>query len=405
MTKNYQKLISRRRSEDDLKAIHGIKFLTAVLIFICHKTVDSLIPSLNRTEVALNSLEASSIIVRICALYTDIFLMLSGVLVAYSITNQLMMKQKISIVREYLTRYVRIIPNVIITMLLTVFILPIISRKTALQTLLIDKPAELCARNGWRNIFMIHNWFKFEEMCNLHTHHIGTDFELFLIAPFLLILLWKTPRRGYAIIFTLLFIATALRFYVTYTKELTYFVPFSTRLSTLIETANYLYSLPTHRFTVYGIGLLLGFNLRKYRAIKVNNLSFFLGQVISVLAIFAIISACKKMLGFDVPYDKFTHATFAALAPVLACIPIAWIIFLSHVGIKSESQNYFISIITEFSSFFFCLDKVINFLEWDGFLTTTRLCYAFYLIQIPILQLLLANRRDIRYYSAASVVC
>lgn len=320
-----------------MKAIHGIKFLTAVLIFICHKTVDSLIPSLNRTEVARKSSEASSIIVRICAIYTDVFLMLSGILVAYSITNRLIKKHKISIIREYLGRYVRIIPNIIVTMLLTIYILPIISQQTALKVLLIDKPAELCAQNGWRNIFMIHNWFKFEEMCNLHTHHVGTDFELFLVAPFLLILLWKTPKRGYAIILTMLIITTALRFYVTYTKKLTYFVPFSTSLSTLIKTANHLYTLPTHRFTVYGVGLLLGFNLRKFRSVKVSKLSFCIGQYASVLAILAIVGACNKMLGFDVQYDKLTHSIFAAFAPILSCIPVAWIIFRSHVGIKSES--------------------------------------------------------------------
>lgn len=328
--------MSTERSHEDLKAIHGVKFLTALLIFICHKTVDSLIPSLNRTQVALKSSDDASIIVRICAIYTDIFLMLSGVLVAYTITNKLMKNQKINILREYFIRYTRIIPNVLMTMTLTAYILPLIAQKTAQKALIIDKPAELCMKNGWRNIFMIQNWFKFEDMCNLHSHHIGTDFELFLIAPFLLLLLWKFPKKGLSVILLLGSLATALRFYVTFTKELTYFVPFSTKLSTLIQTANYLYTLPTHRFTVYGIGLLLGFALRKYRSLKVNNLSIFLGECLSGLAILTLIGACKKMNGFDVEYDKLMHASFAAFAPILACIPVAWIIILSHIGYKSE---------------------------------------------------------------------
>lgn len=302
--------------------------------------MDSLIPSLNRTQVALKSSESSSIIVRICAIYTDIFLMLSAVLVAYTITNRFMQNQRINILREYFMRYIRIIPNVIAIMLLTAFIFPHISNQTALKALLIDKAGDLCIQNGWRNIFMIHNWFKFEEMCNLHSHHIGTDFELFLFAPFLLILLWKSPKRGYTLIFTLGMLATVLRFYETYTKELTYFVPFSSKLSTLIKTANYLYTLPTHRFTVYGIGLILGFNLRKFKNLKVNNTLFFIGQCISGFAIFMIIAACKKMNGIDVKYDKTIHAMFAAFAPILATIPVAWIIFLSHVGIKSKIFYY-----------------------------------------------------------------
>jgi hypothetical protein len=49
-------------------------------------------------------------------------------------------------------------------------------------------------------------------------------------------------------------------------------------------------------------------------------------------------------------------------------------------------------------------DALIRFLQWDGFIVTTKLCYAFYLVQIPIFQLLIANRRDIRFYSGSSVV-
>lgn len=336
ITRNYRKLISTRRSDDDIKAIHGIKFINALLIFICHKTVDSLIPSMNRTQVALDSTKSSSIIVRICALYTDMFLMLSGVLVAYSITSQLMTKRKINIAREYIMRYIRIMPNVMCIMLLTAYILPLVAQSTAQKTLIIDKPAELCVSNGWRNLLLIQNWFRFEEMCNLHSHHIGTDFELFLIAPFLLILLWKQPKRGYMAMISLGLLATALRFYETYTKNLTYFVPFSAKLSTLIQTANYLYTLPTHRFTVYGIGLTLGFFLRQNRGVKVNNISLFVGQSVSGIAIALIIGACEKMNGMNVPYDKFLHAIFAAFAPILACIPVAWIIFLSYSGHNSE---------------------------------------------------------------------
>lgn len=295
-----------------------------------------MIPSINRTEVAFVSAKPSSIIVRICALYTDVFLMLSGVLVAYSITNRLMMKQKVSVMREYITRYIRIIPNIIVTMLLTSFIMPLIVPQTTQKALIIDKPAELCRSYGWRNLFMIQNWFKFEEMCNLHSHHIGTDFELFLLAPFLLITLWKFPRKGFYVIATLGLVSTFLRFFVTYTRHLTYFVPFSVKLSTLIATANHLYTLPTHRFTVYGIGLLIGFIMRKERNFKVNNLSLLLGNCLSGLSALIIHGACIRMTGMDVEYDKILHASFAAFAPILACIPVAWIIFLSHNGHTSK---------------------------------------------------------------------
>lgn len=52
----------------------------------------------------------------------------------------------------------------------------------------------------------------------------------------------------------------------------------------------------------------------------------------------------------------------------------------------------------------FPTDSFIKFLEWRGFFITTKFCYAFYLIQIPIFQLSIANTRDIRYFTASSMI-
>jgi peptidoglycan/LPS O-acetylase OafA/YrhL len=43
-------------------------------------------------------------------------------------------------------------------------------------------------------------------------------------------------------------------------------------------------------------------------------------------------------------------------------------------------------------------------LEWRGFAITTKFCYAFYLVQIPILQASIANTKDIRYYHATTMI-
>lgn len=236
--KNWRELTTIDRGADDIRVVHGIRFLNAILIFLCHKTVENLIPKVNRTEMALSSSRTSSIIIRMCALYTDVFLMLSGMLVAYSLTKHLKAGRKIKTFQEFIGRYVRVMPNIIATMLITVKVIPLFVQQSPQRALVIDKPAELCKAFYWRNLLMIHNWFKFEEMCNLHTHHVGSDFELFLIAPFLLTLLWKWPRRGITLIIGMGALSTAARFYITYTRELMYFVPFGAKLSKLLETAN-----------------------------------------------------------------------------------------------------------------------------------------------------------------------
>lgn len=342
--KNWFELTSTKRSSDDLKAVHGIRFLNAMLIFICHKSVESLTPKVNRTEMAMESSRPGSILVRMCALYTDVFLMLSGVLVAYSLTKRLKKSIKINIAQEIIGRYIRIMPSIIVIMLLTVYVSPILIGQNPQRALVIETPAQLCQNFGWRNLLMIHNWYEFGEMCLLHTHHVGSDFELFLIAPILLTIMWRWPKKGFYFILTLALASTYARFYVTKTRELMYFVPFGAKLSNLLATANHLYTLPTHRFTVYGIGLILGFVLRKYDSFRLSKAQFVFGQIINGASIVAVIACGTAMTGIDVKYNVTLHSLYAAFAPIVYCLHVGWIILSTHQGHKSEFLIKFIII-------------------------------------------------------------
>lgn len=66
-------------------------------------------------------------------------------------------------------------------------------------------------------------------MCLTHTHHVGIDTELFWMAPFLIIALWRWPMLSRPIIIGLAGLSTIARYYVTYTHNLTNYVFFGTR--------------------------------------------------------------------------------------------------------------------------------------------------------------------------------
>lgn len=352
--RNSHELFTTNRNSDDIKSVHGIRFFNAILIFLCHKSVESLIPKTNRTEMAINSSDTNSIVIRICALYTDAFLMLSGMLVAYSLIGRLKNGRRIEILKEYIGRYIRVMPNIIFVMLVTIYVVPLFAPQSVQRGLVIEKPAQLCKQYGWRNLLMIHNWFRFEDMCNLHTHHIGSDFELFIFAPLLVLLLWKWPKRGAILIISLAVVSSIGRFYVTYTRHLLYFIPFGANLSKLIETASYLYTLPPYRFTVYSIGILLGFVLRKYDDIKLSRIQMTIGWSLCALLNWPVFAMSARMTGIDVKYNPMTHAIFAGFAPIAWCLSLSWIIFKNHLGYKGKFVEKLIKLSITSSSLFRC---------------------------------------------------
>jgi peptidoglycan/LPS O-acetylase OafA/YrhL len=222
---NWNELVTTKTS-NDIASAHGIRLLNTVMLIVSHKCMElDFNPMPNRNDIAVIGQSPITVIVRGSYLYTDAFIMLSAMLISYSFIGRLNKNVKINITKEIAARYFRVVPPMAALILFGTFILPIISDGPQ-WGMLINNQAELCKKTWWRNFFMIHNWFGFENICMTHTHHIGTDFQLFLFAPILIILLHKYPKRMSAVIFILSVASTFGRFYVTHVRNMTVYVQF-----------------------------------------------------------------------------------------------------------------------------------------------------------------------------------
>ena len=99
-----------------------------------------------------------------------------------------------------------------------------------------------------------------------------------------------------------------------------------------------MYIIPPHRFTVYAIGIMLGYCMRKYKDIKLSNLQLNLGWILSSLAIIVtlLMSSVMSKVGYE--FNATYAAIYAAFAPIPWCLFFAWIIFTSQAGYKSKKR-------------------------------------------------------------------
>lgn len=107
--------------------------------------------------------EYISVIVRAAAIYTDAFIMLSGLLTSYAIIGRLRNKQPPRIGQEYFSRFLRIVPMLGALILFCTFILPELGAGPQ-WNLVVNQHAEICKQNWWRNFLFIHNYFGFGKM-------------------------------------------------------------------------------------------------------------------------------------------------------------------------------------------------------------------------------------------------
>lgn len=188
--KNSKALLSLERSPNDITTIHGIRFINAGLLLISHKSMALFYnPYMNKTKmVEVNSIslncrwlfkifcfelhflfnskdigEYISVIARAAAIYTDAFIMLSGLLTSFAIIDRLKKNQPSNIGQEYMSRFLRIVPMLGALILFCTFILPELGQGPQWD-LVVNRHAEICKRNWWRNFLFIHNYFGFSEM-------------------------------------------------------------------------------------------------------------------------------------------------------------------------------------------------------------------------------------------------
>lgn len=157
-------LCSLKRDPNDIQAVHGIRFLNAFLLVVSHKSMALFFdPYVNRTQMTESLGQSWTVIGRAAAIYTDVFLMFSGLLTAYSIIGRLQRRQPTRLFQEYVGRMLRIVPTLGALILFCTYILPNLSSGPQ-WNLVVGQHADICKQNWWKNMLFIHNYFGFENM-------------------------------------------------------------------------------------------------------------------------------------------------------------------------------------------------------------------------------------------------
>lgn len=227
MNKNFNEIMSTDISPREIPSLNGIRIFNSLMIIIGHKSMGVFFqPLVNKASASELYSSFYSIPLRATFLHTEIFLMLSGLLLTHSLVGKFNRGQKVNILKEIAARYFRFMPPVITLMLISTFILPLLGNGPHWQDF-VTVQADICKKNGWMNLFMIQNWFGFENICNFNLHHVGTDFILFVASLPIIVYLHKFPKYNITIILALGALSTLARFYVTYVTDVMIYIKFA----------------------------------------------------------------------------------------------------------------------------------------------------------------------------------
>lgn len=161
---NLPKIFGSESNENEIPCINGLKALSMILILLSIKLISiGHVPYTNRNKVTEFFNSPLSIFLRTSFLYEDVFLLISGTLAALSFYDDVNILSKFAVAKKILVKALRVLIPTAFVLLFYAFIWENLGTGPQWPSI-VEKNAELCKDNLWRNLLFIQNIYPLEDM-------------------------------------------------------------------------------------------------------------------------------------------------------------------------------------------------------------------------------------------------
>ena len=177
----------------------------------------------------------------------------------------IMMNKKVTFVTFAMERVFRTLP-VVAAYLILVQTLPIVKHGGPLMKRAQERYADICYRNGWRELLFINNYLDVREICLPVAWFMSAEFQLYIMSFVVILLIAKYPQHGVKIITGMLITGWIVTGAVYSVQKVPPFMTFK-HVDAYFDMNNYstiIYFAPNF-IPAYAIGMLLGLKLLQGR--------------------------------------------------------------------------------------------------------------------------------------------
>lgn len=375
-TNNWKELMSVKSPYGSLSVLNGMTFITIGWIMVSHRyIIGSGIPSDNGNTF-MNMVFGDWKYAHIMSgsLAGDTFLMINGLLLAYTFFHEIDKLQKFNIPLFYFYRYLRMTPAYAMAVLFNSSLLIYMASGPLWDTNV--KPImENCQSHWWANLIYIKNYYNPLSECVSQSWYLQVTMQLFWLSPLLLYPLWKTPVIGKILLGTCFIIGLAIDFGVAYGFEIRVSVP--ERRANIEWDNDYktrMYYTAHTRYNSWLVGIIIGYMLNN---IKKQKTEFQMPKVTTIVTTiiltFLTIGTVFALYPFSQPnyvYSPVNAALFHTFIRTGWSTGVALLVFVCCTGYGG----------------------VINaLLSWKVFAPLSRITYSMFLTHGTI-QMILINR-------------
>ncbi|XP_046432343.1 nose resistant to fluoxetine protein 6-like [Neodiprion fabricii] len=297
----------------------------------------------------------------------DTFLVIGGLVRCYNLMPGLE-KRTVNHWKSAITRYLRLTPALLVVIGLYVSVMYRISNGP-LWNRHVGENKVACEWNWWKTVFYVNNYIYNERegyhLCLLQSWYTSVDMQLYLLAPLLIVPLWRNPKLGMTLLITVAGIATAVE-YATIVLNKLPGLPITMHSDdiAILTYVRTFYFVSHTRAMPYLIGIATGYLMHRYKSITMSKTMLSTGWPLAMLGLFWPLFGSLGYLAVDYPLGSWRHAYFGAFHKTVWAVAISWIIVACHNGYGGP-VNAFLS------------SRVLKFLS--------RISYSVFLLHLGIL--------------------
>ncbi|XP_053686958.1 O-acyltransferase like protein-like [Sabethes cyaneus] len=385
--------------QQDLGFLDAVRVLAMTIVIFSHVLIGERMTTSQTPELAeiADSMSVTQIFAAICPYTVNIFLAVSGFLLAvffirYTENKRFNLNQ---LWMGVVNRYLRSFPVYLMVMLYTVSVSDLLQYSpSAYQFMVLSKAA--CRGKWWINFLYISNYYQPQELCLIHTWYLSADFQLFVIGLAAMMVMWRYPQSWKWIMGTLFGVGFALPAIRTYVFALDAMMPISNKGHHLRLWYERLYvdfyqTTDVHCAS-YFAGMFVGIiyhKIRKNEQLIKKSRIFKVLQYLIVPLLLAFFLPAPVFNELDLPKPSLWMGLYAGLHRWVFAISLA-VIFLMYIF--NESGTLFGWL------------RESRILQNAFIRVSGRLSFSIYLIHLSVLEAILSNQHEAVRLSMALMI-
>ncbi|KAH8318663.1 hypothetical protein KR074_000740, partial [Drosophila pseudoananassae] len=332
--------VTTKPNPNVIQCLHGIRCMSLIWVCFGHDYIIGITsPNINLYDVYEWAKTPFVNVINEGVFAVDTFFFISGLLVAM-VPLRAMEKAngKLNIPLMYLHRYLRLTPIVAVSILVYLKLLPRMADGPLYGNWNFDN-YDNCNDNWYWTLLYIQNYAADKE-CLAHTWYLAIDTQLYIIAPILLLLVYKFGKKGAAVVLLFMLGLAAYLFSIMVINDYSLLNGGGGDGGT--DLSHYTHT----RASGWLVGFLFGYFLHSTRGkvFKLNRPSVWIGWILSLALLFTCVFAMDPYgTGKSKTIPILNEAFYVSLSRIAWPLGLSWVVFACMQGYGGLANSFLTS--------------------------------------------------------------